>query len=212
MVWIESKPTNLDPLSEFPSVMTAQAIAFRTNIEKHSFWTDSSGASAGDMRLSDGSFGPGSARAFFDVESNVSSTLSATKPLAGRLYITSDTSRFYAYSSGNSALLGGNNIIVWQPSAATAAAGSRVLVQVGTLSGQTAGAVIGLSGNTIAFPIAYSVTPSVQVQEFSGGTTDLFSSAVTKSTATNFVARVSRVWGSQSTTTIVWRSIGTVVL
>jgi len=212
MAWTEVKPTASDPLRELPSVLTAQAIVFRQNVEKHSYWTDSSGVSAGDMRLSDGSFGPGSARAFFDVESNVSSTVSAVKPLAGRLYITSDTSKLYGYSSGNSILLGGNNALVWQPSAATITSNTRVLVQTGILSGQTGGAVIGISGNTIAFPIAYSVVPAVQVQEFSLGTTDIFSSAVTRPTTTSFVLRVSRIWGSQSTTTVIWRSIGTVSL
>ena len=211
-IWRETKPTNSDPLNEYPSVMTTQAIAFRQAVEKHSYWTDSSGNSKGDMRLSDGSFGPGSARAFFDVESNCSSTVSTTKALSGRLYITSDTSKFLGYSSANTALLGGNSVVVWMPSAATIAAGSRVLVQTGSLSGDTGGAVIGLGGNIIAFPTAYSAVPEVQVQEYSLGTTDIFTSAVTKSTTTNFVLRVSRVWGSKSTTTVVWRAIGTVAL
>src|SRR5438270_159642 len=104
VTWRESKPITTDPLSEFPSVLTAQAIAFRQAIEKHSFWTDASGLSAGVPRLSDGSAGPGTARAFFAIASSASTALGATKPLAGRLFVTSDTKQLVGYLSSTSTI------------------------------------------------------------------------------------------------------------
>ena len=61
-IFNENKPLATDLLNELPSLLTTNAIVFRQNVEKHSFWTDASGVSAGIPRLSDGSAGPGGAQ------------------------------------------------------------------------------------------------------------------------------------------------------
>lgn len=208
MPYRETKPEATDLLSELPSVLTGQAIAFRQAIERHSFWTDSSGLSAGLPRLSDGSAGPGSARAFFDVASSASTALATVKPLAGRLYITSDTSRFLIYSGSNTTVpLGGNLAIVYGgDSLATIAAGTRFLAQSSNTS------VVVNSRTTVPFPTTYNVAPRITVAPGSATTTDFFTAAVLGSTTTNVTLSAVRVYGSSNTCTIWWRSTGTVNL
>lgn len=164
MGWQERKPVATDvPNLELPSLITSNKLVFRQAIEKHSFWTDSSGASVGLPRLSDGSFGPGSARAYFDTQSQMSISDASQKAMKGRLYITSDTSRLFGYASETtSTLLGSVNAIVYQiASQATAATNTRVLVQIGT-----APIVItssGTSTGSVVFGKTYNVAPQVQV-------------------------------------------------
>lgn len=206
-IWHETKPIGSDPLSEFPSVMTDQAIAFRQAVEKHSFWTDSSGVSAGIPRLSDGSAGPGSARAFFAPASSLSTAVSATKALSGRLFVTSDTHRLYGFASNATTLLGSREAIVYfGPSQATISSGSRVLVQMSSTS------VVINSPTTIAFPTAFNATPTVQVQAGSTLTTDLYTGVVQTSGTTNVTVTVARVIGSLNTCTLYWRAHGYVAL
>src|SRR2546425_1254032 len=95
-IWRDDKPTASDiPNGDLASLLTTQKTAFHEAIGKHFYWTEASGASAGIPRLSDGSFGPGSARAFYGTASQVSGT-----NCDARLMVTSDTSRFYAVGSG----------------------------------------------------------------------------------------------------------------
>lgn len=202
-VWNELKPSATDPLSEFPSAVTANAVAFRTGIEKHSFWTDSSGVSAGIPRLSDGSFGPGAFRAFFAPISSLSTALSSTKPLAGRLFIASDTSRLYGFTSTATLPLGSRNVVVYMgSSAATIQSGVRTLIQTGSLS-----SVPGSS--TITFPTAYAVAPVVMIQVMSSGTTHFGIAKANTITATIFSSSLSAVYGDNSAMTIIWKSSGT---
>lgn len=204
--WNELKPGAHDPLSEFPSAVTTNAIAFRTGLEKHSFWTDSSGVSAGIPRLSDGSFGPGSFRAFFAPLSSLSTAASTAKPLAGRLYITSDTSRLYGFTSTGTVPLGSRNIVVFiGTSGTTILSGVRTLVQTGSLL-----SVPGSS--TVTFGTAYAVAPLVEIQVQSSGTTHFGSAKANTVTATTFSSSLSAVYGDNSAMTILWRSIGTVAL
>ena len=204
MTWRESKPASGDKLSELPSVLTAQAIAFRQGIEKHSFWTDSSGASAGIPRLSLNSFGPGAARAFYDLESNLSSDVSATKPLAGRLFVAADTRRFYGYTSNTTVSLGGTQAVVYQTP--TLVSDARILVQTGSAS-------VSGSATTIAFSIAYSQAPTLQVTPLSTSNQSMYTAAILASTTTNFTALVRNQWGGGTVaTTLLWRSHGTVAL
>lgn len=208
VTWQERKPEPTDiPNTELASLLTSNKQAMRVGFEASSYWTDSSGVSAGDMRLSDGSFGPGACRAFFDLESNASSQVSATKPLAGRLYIASDTSRFLAYSSGNSVIVGSNNAIVYLGnSAATIPTNVKNLVQTGTFSTNS------VSATTTAFPTAYNGTPTIQLTPWSVGTTALWALNVSASGTTNFTTVVTGVFGSASNVTVLWRSHGTVAL
>src|SRR5262245_10354805 len=199
--WNETRPRPTDiPNADLASLVTSNKQAFREGIEKHSDWTDSSAVSAGIPRLSFGSFGPGACRAFYDTESNSSSAVSATKPLSGRLYITSNTSRLLGYSSGNSVIMGSGNMIAWQVSSATIPSNARVLVQTGSFS------MASTSRTTTAFPSAYSVTPVMQLTPLSSGTTNLISAALVSSSTTNFAVTLGYGFGIQSPVTVLWRS------
>jgi hypothetical protein len=209
MSWNENKPAANDPLNELPSVLTANAIAFRQAIEKHSYWTDGSGVSAGQTRFSDGSFGPGSFRAFFDVQSSLSTAQSAVKPLAGRLFLTSDTQRLFGFASNATMPLGSKNMIAFVGgSAATLQSNTRVLVQNGTVVCAAAGA----GSATITFDTAYSVAPIVQLMPMSAATTILVVAQANTVSTTGFSLSLSTVFGGSSNFTVMWRSYGTVVL
>ena len=210
MTWIETKPESTDPLFELPSVLTQNAIALRTGLEKFSFWTDSSGLSAGIPRLSAASFGPGAARAFYDVESSLSTAFSTTKPMAGRFYLASNVGRLYGFTGTATLQLGGANVIVWQPSAATIQSNTRVLCQTGSVNSVSGGA----GRMPVTFPSQYSVAPTVQATVLSLGTTDLIDATVTSITTSGCSIGFQALMTSASATshTVLWRSIGTVAL
>lgn len=207
MGWTENKPEATDPLSELPSVLTANAIAFRTAIEKHSLWTDSSGLSAGQTRFSDGSFGPGSFRAFFGPQSSLSTAVSTVKPLTGRLYLTSDTQRLYGLASNATIPLGGKNMIAYLGgSAATIQSNVRTLVQTGSIS-----TTVGSS--TITFGTAYVTTPIVQVMPMSSNTTGFSLAQVNVVAADHFSLSLTTIYGAVAgNITVMWKSYGTVTL
>ena len=214
MVWNESKPAPPDLMVELPSVITANKLAFRRAIEKHSFWTDSSTNSIGVPRLSDGSAGPGSCRAFYDGASNISQPLFAAHPLAGRLYVTSDTTQLFAYidfvggGAGTAGVpMGSHNLVSYWPSYATIPQNCLTLVQ----SGQT---VVG-SNTTVPFPSTYSQTPTIQLTVLSDGTVNpanFGKVALVSSSTTNFVAQLTALFGSVSNFSVLWRSHGTVAI
>lgn len=220
MVWSDGFPSASEvPDSRLASLLTTQKIAFRQAIEKHSFWTDSSGASAGWTRLSDGSFGPGSCRAYFAPASSLSTAESAWKPMTGRLYITSDTSRLYTWvgsiaSYGFTAnetqlLVGSKRAITWQTgSQVTMQNNARVLVQCGT-SVLTTGA-----NTTVVFGVSYAaVAPAIQLQVMSSLTTAMAIATVVSSSTSNFVfSGLTLYGGTTSEFTVLWRSHGTAAL
>ena len=219
MAWSDGFPSASEvPDSRLASLLTTQKIAFRQAIEKHSFWTDSSGASAGWTRLSDGSFGPGSCRAYFAPVSSLSTGETAWKPMTGRLYVTSDTSRLYTWvgsiaSYGFTAaetllLVGSKRAITWQTgSQVTMQNNARVLVQCGT-----ANLTVG-SNTTVAFDIAYAaVAPAIQLQAMSSTTTAMAIPTIVSSSTSNFALSGLTVYGTTSVFSIMWRSHGTVSL
>jgi len=211
MVWDDRKPQINDPLAEFPSLMTGNAIAFRQGVEKYSFWTDSSGLSAGIPRLSAASLGPGAARAYYGNESSLSTAASVNKPLEGRFFVALDTGRLYAFSpSAATAQLGGVNHIVWQPSAATIPSNTRVLVQQGSVNAIVPGA-LGLQ--PVTFPSAYSVAPTVQATILSLGTTDILMAFVTSITTVGCSIGCHQLMSASAAShTAYWRSHGTAAL
>ena len=105
MPWRENKPDPDDKLNELGEVIRSQKTEFRSALEKHFFWTDSSNASAGEPRLSDGSANAGTARAHFAAESAVSADRD------GKLFLASDTTRLFGLTSGESFLLGSQRAI-----------------------------------------------------------------------------------------------------
>ena len=211
-VWQENKPAPTDiPNTELPSLITGNKTVFRTGAEKHMFWTDSSTNSIGVVRLSDGSAGPGAARAYYDVESNFSTPLTAPKPLSGRLFVTSNTTRFFGWFPFSSAqpsqsALGGSNAVTYLPSFSTIATDTYTLVQMGKAAG---------SAITVAFSTAYNLTPTIQLTILSDGTANPVNFGrigLTSSSTTNFAFQLGAVYGSVSNFSVLWRSHGTVAL
>ena len=220
MVWSDGFPSADEvPDNRLASLLTTQKIAFRTAIEKHSFWTDSSLASAGVPRLSVGSFGPGSCRAYFSPVSSLSTHDSVLKPLVGRLYITSDTSHLYGFIPPIAAygfldnelpiLLGSHNAIVWQAdSQVTMQSNTEVVVNIGTTTQASS-----ITTAAIAFPVAYAATaPAVQLQVLSSVTTSMAAVQATSITTGGFVLSLRTLFGTTSDFTVLWRSHGTAVL
>jgi len=205
VTWLEKKPEPGDiPNADLASLLTSNKQAFDGAVGKHFFWTESSGASAGIPRLSDGSFGPGSARAFFIPQSQVSSAASRDALLA----VTSNTSRLFALTSTASALVGSKNAVVsGAPSAATITAGCRMLVQSGSSGGLTQAG----SPWVFTYPTAYVVAPVVFLSTaYSIATAPLIPALDgTSPSATTFGVSVT---GSGSSCSLYWRSEGTVPL
>lgn len=150
MTWDENKPRLKDLILDIGPVLHSHKTEFRAGIEKHFFWDESSGASAGEPRLSDGSLGPGSARAFYGAASEVSANRD------GGMMVTSDTSRLYGLTSLSSAGIGGSLAVI-DYSAATIPTNKRNLVQSGTVAEDT-------GSYTTAFPTAYDGVPALRIQ------------------------------------------------
>jgi len=201
--WRDTKPTSGDLLSELPSVLTNQQTAFRQAIEKHSFWTDSSGLSAGIPRLSDGSFGPGAARAFYGTASQVSAI-----NVNAKLMITSDTSRFYVVGSGLSALIGGKNAVVsGTPDSLAIMAGCRVLVQSSYVTNVTT-----VSASVATYPIAYAVAPVIMLTAAGSVATHGWYPYIGNGSPLSMNCAISTTGLAGSACTVYWRSEGTVPL
>lgn len=219
MTWNPTKPESTDLLREFPSTMTAQAVSFRQAMEQHFFWTASSGASAGQPLLSDGSPGPGVARAFFDVTSNVSAAP------GGKLYITSDgTLRLFGLtpSAVSQPLLGSRQALIAYSSgvsaptsAQTIKAGTRMLIQVGSDSGKSVNS-ISVQTFSVTFPTPYTASAPalVELNSFYSNATQPYFCGLASSTKTGFVYTLT-YGGTEPNPAnggITWYSEGTVTL
>jgi hypothetical protein len=198
-LWDENKPAATDPLSEFPSVMTRQAIAFREGIEKHFHWTESSGASAGEPRFSSLTTMPGSARGFFGTQSQVSAARDGT------VMVTSDTSRLFATPSASSVLLGTRSGIITY-SSATIPSNTKWVVQSGSSSRCTDTTLYHIS-----FSSAYSGTPFLEAMPLVLNSTSMCALAVQTVDSSGFSFFFTK-YGSTVSFTILWRSHGTMAL
>ena len=92
--WDESKPANTDQVGQGDDQMRSDKTALRTALNDEHNFPSTGGANSGYHRY-------GSARAFYGVESTVSS--SGTD---GRLMVSSDKSRLFHVGSGGTMLLG----------------------------------------------------------------------------------------------------------
>ena len=211
-VWNETLPTMASLVSEFPSTLTNQMEAFRQGVEQTFYWTQSSGASAGEPILSSASTTPGAARAFFAPASSVSSSKD------GRLFLASDTTTLYAVPSGGSVRLFNNRTILGDsllaqavvfglPSFESIKPNSAWLVQSGT-SGQFAStATIKLT-----FPIAYAAAPRVMLCPIvSSATNSGVLLSLTSITGSSMSVRPAQV-GPVTSWGFMWRSAGTVAV
>lgn len=212
MTWQEKKPEQTDiPNAELASLLTGQKQTFRGYLEQHFYWTASSGVSAGIPLLSDGSFGPGSARAAY-IPSSAQSATTAYPLKPGSFVITTDTNNLIGYSgSTTSILLNSQNALVPQASIATIPAGAKWLVQSGSVSSTTAGTTL-IGTSVVTFSTPYNGTPVVLASAY-GNTppADFYLAGVQSITSVGFTASFNAsAAGGNSTITVVWRSEGTV--
>src|SRR5205807_4283860 len=98
LLWNEQSPAETDIADSAPIRSIVTSVQNGLAVEHN--WPSASGANFGYHLL-------GSARAFYDVESNVSS--SGTD---GRLYVASDTSRIFHVGSAGTMLLGAASALV----------------------------------------------------------------------------------------------------
>src|SRR5437899_3652299 len=97
ILWNELAPAESDIADAAP--IRSIETSVRNAMGSEHNWPSTGGASVGYHLL-------GSARAFYDVQSNVSS--SGTD---GRILVTSDTSRLFHVGSAGTVLLGGQNVL-----------------------------------------------------------------------------------------------------
>lgn len=210
--WNETLPTMDSLVSEFPSTLTNQMEAFRQGIEQTFFWTQNSGASAGEPLTSSASTMPGAARAFFAPVSQVS----ASKD--GRLFVASDTTALYAVPSGNSVRLFNNRTILGDslsiqtsafglPSFESVKPNCAWLIQSGSTGQFVSTATIKLT-----FPTAYATAPRIMLCPIvSSATNNGVLLSLTSITGSSMSVRPAQV-GPVTSWGFMWRSAGTVTI
>ena len=172
--------------------------SFKTSIQtlvdaEHEFST-TGGTNTGRHR-------PGSAMAHFDVESNVSAG-----DVAGRLYVTSNTTRLYTLgtSSSSASLFLGSTRVIEQ--AGTTGDTNSIWVEE-TGMDNTVGGPIG-----VAFSAVYNVRPIVTCSAVSTGVSGPVFTSISSVSIGGFIGTSRYVIGgttSPSASSIHWRSIGT---
>ena len=218
MPWNDKKPQGTDPLSEYPSMLTNQLTSIASAMEQHFYWTVRSGASAGIPALSTIT---GSARAYFGTQSQVSSSTATTlvKAQAGRLMLTSDTTRLYMIQGNSSVTTGTGPVLLGSDHIVANYGASFVTVQTDTRWLEQCGVTSGVScfvNTHVAFPSQYSVTPIVQVTcsaQSSGSVAMAFLTGLDKSGFTVTVSPApTTITASPLSTAVYWISTGTVAL
>lgn len=196
--WDETKPSGTDSVAIGDDQIRSDKIALRSALAAEHTFSASGGANTGAHAL-------GSARPFYDVQSNVSSTGSD-----GRLMLTSDTSRLFGVGSGGTVFLGGATVISAGSFPATAPQRHYWAVEFGegkTVSGAT----------TVSIPNSgYSGVPFIQVTNkitnliTDGGASIMWISGVGNA---SFVVN-SRLTNGVTTSShsFCWQSVGTRVL
>jgi len=145
--WDETKPANGDQIASGDDQIRSDKTALRTALDdEHVF--PSSGGTAGYHRY-------GSARAFFDVESNVSSA-----GTDGRLMVSSDNSRLFHVGSNGTMHLGGFGALLGIASNSGYTLGPQHYYAIDITGGQSSST--GMINHT--FASAFSGTPVTFIQ------------------------------------------------
>lgn len=204
VIWQENKPEPGDiPNAELCSLITSNKVALRTALEHTIYWSQSSGLSAGVSAYTDQP--PGSARAYYGTQSQVSAT-----SVGGKLMVTSDTKRLFGLGSTTSWLLGSRQAIIGDGQAGTFTNNVRRMVQSGSTVGIAAGATIYRQD----FPVAYTgVSPIVQLAPAWSGATQWFLPSVVSRNASGFSFSLGTgAVTSSNSCTVYWYSDGTLTL
>ena len=195
LLWNESAPADTDNAGQGDDEIRSLKTSIRNGLAAEHVWPSNTGSGFGVHAL-------GSARAFYDVESNVSS--SGTD---GRLFVASDTSRFFHAGSGGTMLLGGQNAILGggQP---TGGQGFYWASEFGAVFSSTTTTTIVF--NNSGFSGVPIVTMSIVTSAAVGGIVG----QITSVTATQFTVQgfIVNTGTNTSKFTIMYQSIGTRVL
>lgn len=195
ILWNEAAPADTDSAGAGAGEIRSDKTAIRTAMGSEHFWASGGGANTGYHLL-------GSARAFYDLESNVSS--SGTD---GRLMVTSDTSRLFHVGSAGTMFLGAQRAI----SMGSAPVGGQTFHWV-TEVGEVRSAVDGTAAVTIPNS-GYSGVPFVTASvSTTFAATGAVSVQINAKTPTTFAAFTFDNTGTGLRAVFNWMSIGTRVL
>jgi len=201
LLWNETTPAETDIADAAPSRSIETSLRFGLAVEHN--WPNSSGPNFGYHLL-------GSSRAYYDVESNVSS--SGTD---GRTMVTSDTSRLFHVGSAGTMFLGGSRVL----SAGSVPVGGQNFYWAEEFGYQQVAQ--GSTGiQTVSFPNSgFSGIPFVWVSAVSdglvaggGGQGICLTAGQVSTTALKCIAVNVTLATTTSNYTISWRSLGTRVL
>ena len=198
MSWIEDKPERSDLIRDFGPLVRSQKTEFRAAVEKHFFWTESSGLSAGEPNHQVASTATGSCRAFFGTASEVSASRD------GQLMVTSDTTRLYALTSASSVMVGAAAAVT---NPLTGSSGNlRVLVQSDELSSNFANGTFNIS-----FPVEYGAAPTqLVIQPRFNANNEMAYAVISDLTAGGFEFK--QIMNVGANALMMWRSVGTVAI
>jgi hypothetical protein len=190
ILWNEASPAEADIADAAP--IRSIETSIRNGLDSEHNWPASGGANVGYHRL-------GSARVFYDVESNVSS--SGTD---GRILVTSDTSRLFHVGSAGTMFLGGQNTL----SVGSSPVGGQKFYWAEEFGSLVEGAV---PVNSVTFPNSgFSGVPFTQLSVFSSGPVHLVLTNLSP-TLVGYQAYDKNGVGVGKFT-VFWRSVGTRVL
>jgi len=160
MVWRTTKPVESDRVKNLGGVIRDNKSAFDVALQKCFYWSDSE-SSAGIVTSSATT---GTARAFYDAASRLSTTNISTNT-SGRLYLDSTNTRLYVLGeSTKTTLVGSGQGVVCNYDIGRGVAAlnnnERILVQSGSKIDVTTGASTAVP---VSYTTAYAVTPNLMV-------------------------------------------------
>lgn len=189
--WDETKPAGTDSVAIGDDQIRSDKTALRTALAAEHVFSASGGANTGAHVL-------GSARPFYDVQSNASSTGSD-----GRLFHASDTSRFFGVGSGGTSYIGGPTGLSAGSYPGTVPQRAIWVEEWGIGQTKSGTTTIGIpnSGYSGAAYIQLTTLNNSPKQEMCWVTGVLAASFVVRSSGTDNAGT--------SSTTFFWRSVGT---
>lgn len=193
IAWSETAPSDGSNANLGASEIRSLKTTLATALSQSLYWPGSGGgsvASAGQLK-------PGTARAFYGTESQVSANTD------GQLMVTSDTSRLFAVNANTTLFLG--SMAVVEQVAAPPANHRWVLAQ-----SRATGSANGIS---LSYGVTYGATPTISISVMTSAST-AGTASVSLPDSSGFTVDVYRMGGNtkyaSSTWSVYWTSVGTV--
>lgn len=196
LLWNESSPADTDSAGAGDDEIRSLKTSIRNGLAAEHAWPSATGSGFGVHLL-------GSARAYYDVQSNVSSA-----GTDGRLLVTSDSSRLFHVGSAGTSFIGGNTVI----SAGSQPVGGQRFYWAEEFGEALANQGASTHSVTVSFPNSgFSGVPFVTASAWTTGTTQKPVAIITGLTATSVQFQVYDITtgGTSSKCTVIWRSTGT---